>query len=278
MRPAAVLGGGALVAAALGVAVVTGVLPSPATGSPAPSTTPGAADPQVRTAPVERRTMQTAAELDGTLGYEEARDVQAGTDGMLTRRPAVGTVIRRNGVLYELDGRVRPRLFYGTRPMWRELRPGITDGADILQLERNLRALGYAPKGMKVNRHWDAKTTRAVKRWQKATGRTRDGSLDDSDIAFLPGAIRVSAHPAEIGLRVGPGTPVLGTTGATRVVTLDIAASRLDLLPEGMPVTVTLPDETRVAGTVSRVGREVTAGQDGGSATVTVTIALDPDA
>ena len=95
--------------------------------------------------------------------------------------------------LYELDGRIRPRLLYGERPMWRPLGPKVSDGADVLQLEQNLKALGYAPKGMKVNRHWDAKTTLAVKRWQKATGHKRDGTLDGRDLAFLPGS-----HPRHL--------------------------------------------------------------------------------
>ena len=64
----------------------------------------------------------------------------------------------------------------------------------MLQLEQNLKAMGYAPKGMKVNRHWDAKTTTAVKRWQKATGRKQDATLDGADLAFLPGAVRVASH------------------------------------------------------------------------------------
>ncbi len=83
----------------------------------------------------------------------------------------------------------------------------MSPGADVRQLEANLKALGYAPKGMKVNGTWDAKTTKAVKRWQKATGRTRDGTLDGSDLVFLPGAIRVQSHQAEVGSAVGPGRP-----------------------------------------------------------------------
>ena len=136
----------------------------------------------------------------------------AGSAGTVTRLPAEGAVIERGGVLYELDGRVRPRLLYGDRPLWRPLGPKVSDGADVLQLEQNLKAMGYAPKGMKVNRHWDAKTTTAVKRWQKATGRKQDATLDGADLAFLPGAVRVASHQAEVGAAVAPGAPVLGTT------------------------------------------------------------------
>jgi peptidoglycan hydrolase-like protein with peptidoglycan-binding domain len=237
-----------------------------------------AADPGVTTAAVERRAMQTSADLSGTLGYEGSRAVAAGSAGTVTRLPEPGTVIERGGVLYELDGRVRPRLLYGERPLWRPMRPGMSDGADVLQLEQNLRALGYAPKGMKVNRHWDAKTTQAVKRWQKATGRTRDGTLDGGDLAFLPGPIRVASQDAALGAAVAPGTPLLGTSTATRVVTLDISASRQDLVAPGLEVGVELPDGSTVPGRVRAIGRVAQAGENGGSATLPVTIDLEPGA
>jgi peptidoglycan hydrolase-like protein with peptidoglycan-binding domain len=193
----------------------------------------------------------------------------------VTRLPEPGTVIERGDVLYELDGKVRPRLLYGDRPLWRPLEPGMSDGADVLQLEQNLKAMGYAPKGMKVNRHWDARTTAAVKRWQKATGHRRDGTLDGSDLAFLPSAIRVSSQAASLGAGVGPGAKVLEATTATRVVTLDLSASRQDLVAPGQAVTIDLPGDVTVAGTVREVGRVATESQDGSSTTVPVTIDVD---
>ena len=238
------------------------------TGSPAPT--------PLETATVERRTLQTAADLDGTLGYEGSRAVNAGAPGTVTRLPEPGMLIHRGQALYELDGATRPRLLYGARPLWRPLGPGIADGSDILQLEQNLKAMGYAPRGMKVNRHWDAKTTTAVRRWQKATGRTRDGTLDGGDLAFLPGAIRVASVEAQLGASVGPGTPILTASTARRAVSLDIKASRQDLVATGQKVTAELPDGTLVPGTVRSVGRVAVAGQNGGATTVPVTIDLDP--
>ena len=283
MRRAVIAGAGlALVVAAGALAGTSGALgglaiPGGTGAAPSSSPLPGTGTP-VATATVVRQAMHTAAELDGTLGYEGEVPVVAGSAGMVTRLPEEGRVIRRNGTLYELDGRIRPRLFYGRRPLWRPLGPGVSDGADVLQLEQNLKALGYAPKGMKVNRHWDAKTTRAVKRWQRAAGHKRDGTLDGGDIAFLPGAIRVAAHKAPVGTAVGPGAPVLDATTAKRVVTLDIAAGRQDLVKPGQAVTVELPDGTRVDGSVRSAGRVATAGQNGGDPTVPVTIDLDPAA
>ena len=283
MRRAIVAGAGlALIVGAGAVAASTGALDriaAPGAASPASSASPSASSqPEARTAKVVQRAIETSADLDGTLGYEAARGpVLAGSPGTVTRLPAEGQVIKRGQVLYELDGTVKPRLLYGDRPLWRELRPGMSRGTDVRQLEANLRALGYAPKGMKVDGTWDAKTTTAVKRWQKATGRTQDGTLDGSDLVFLPGAIRVQSHQAEAGQAVGPGAPVLQATSATRVVTLALSASRQDLVQPGQAVTVELPDGSVVNGTVREIGRVATAGQDG-STTVPVTIDLDRSA
>jgi len=222
--------------------------------------------------------METAADLTGSLAYETSRPVAVGSAGIVTRLPAEGSVIERGDVLYELDGRIRPRLLYGDRPLWRPLGSKVSDGADVLQLEQNLRAMGYAPKGMKVNRHWDAKTTQAVKRWQKATGRKRDATLDGADLAFLPGAVRVASHQAVVGDAAAPGTPVFRTTTATRVVTLDLSASRQDLVAPGQAVSIDLPDDSVVTGNVRSIGRVATAGENGAAATVPVTIDIDPGA
>ena len=253
----------ALVVGAGAIGVASGALPGLASGgamTPSPSAAPAA---DLTTAPVERRTMETAADLSGSLAYEASRPVAAGSAGTVTRLPAEGAVIERGGVLYELDGRVRPRLLYGDRPLWRRLGPKVSDGADVLQLEQNLKAMGYAPKGMKVNRHWDARTTTAVKRWQKATGRKQDATLDGADLAFLPGAVRVASTEAGVGAAVAPGAPVLGTTTATRVVTLDLSASRQDLVAPGQAVTIDLPDGSLVPGHVRSIGRVATAGENG---------------
>lgn len=253
----------------------SGRLPwAPAPASAAPSQAPA----PVQTAAVAKKTMTTSADLSGTLGYEGSSTLSAGGPGTLTRLPAAGAVIARNGVLFELDGHVRPRLLYGARPMWRALGPGVANGADVLQLEQNLKALGYAPKELKVDRHWDSRTTKAVKRWQKATGQTADGTVDRGDVVFEPDAIRVASLEAPIGADVGPGTPILGVTTAKRAVTLDLAATRQDLVNAGQAVTITLPDDSTVGGRVRGVGRVATAGQNGNPATVPVWIDIDSSA
>jgi peptidoglycan hydrolase-like protein with peptidoglycan-binding domain len=263
-----------LVLVAGSVAAASGALPRfvPGGSGSAASPSPSGAAPATATATVVKRSVKTAADLDGTLGYEGTRSVTAGAAGTVTRLPAAGTVLRRGQALYELDGHTRPRLLYGARPLWRPLEPGMSDGADVRQLEQNLRAMGFAPNGMKVNSHWDAKTTKAVKRFQKAYGLERDGTLDGGDVAFLPGAIRVTKAAASLGAGVGPGAPVLEATTAKRVVTVNINAGRQDLVAAGQKVTITLPDGSSVAGRVRSVGRVAQADPNGGATTVPVTI------
>ena len=279
MKAPLVAAAGLIVLVAAGaVAAGTGALDGFVPGGSSASTSPSPAAADLATATVERRAMQTAADLDGNLEYEASRPVTAGVAGTVTRLPDDGTIIERGGVLFELGGKVRPRLLYGERPAWRPFGPGMSDGADVLQLEENLKALGFAPKGLKVNRHWDSKTTEAVKRWQKATGRKRDGTLDGGDLTFLPGAVRVAGAKAELGAMVAPGAPVLGATTARRVVTLALSASRQDLVAPGQAVTIELPGGAEVPGHVREIGRVATAGENGAATTVPVTIDIDAGA
>ena len=97
---------------------------------------------------------------------------------------------------------------------------GVSNGADIAQLERNLKALGFASKSMTIDSHWDSKTTAAVKRWQKAAYLHVDGTVDLGEVVFLPSAIRITAQPVGLGTQVGPGAQVETGTTTSRVVTV----------------------------------------------------------
>jgi hypothetical protein len=266
--------------AVVGGAVASGAVPATALfgpGSADPAASPAAAA-TVETAPIEERTMAATVELDGTLGYDRDLSVVAGSGGTLTALPAPGRIIGRGGRLYELDGRRHPVLFLRNRPLWRSLDEDSDDGIDIQLIEANLKALGHAPSGMKVDRHWDVKTTTAVKRWEKATGQKRDGAIALGDVIILPTALRVRETTAQLGSQVGPGTPILSATSATKIVTVELATTDRDRLAAGSAVSITLPDDTVIAGTVRSIGRVATVPDQGKSATVPVTIDLDDPA
>lgn len=269
------VGGGAL------VAVSTGLIPTSAsaadgTGTPAPSAKPRA------TAAVTTRTMIVGEELDGTLGYSGDRAVVNNLVGTVTALPKTGAVQSRGARLYEIDGRLRPTLFYGARPAWRTMRRGMSNGPDVKQLEENLKVLGYSRKGDKIDTRWDADTTKAVKRWQKATGQTVDGVVGLGDVVFLPGAIRVTEVTAHLGANVGPGTPVTSGTTDERVVTVDLAADRTDIVKAGDKVTIELADGSITPGTIAEIGTVAEGGTDAfgnpSKPTVTVSIGLDDPA
>ena len=242
---------------------------------------PSASAATVKTAQVEQRTLQTTEDLDGTLGYAGEQKVGADLPGTLTWLPTEGTVIGRGGKLYEVDGSRRAILLLGTRPAWRTLGPGVSNGADVLQLEQNLKAMGYARKSMTVDRHWTSATTAAVKRFQRAHGLTVDGVVGLGEVVFLPQSLRVTDLPAALGARVGGGAPVLGGTTVRRVVEISLEADRQDLLADDAQVTVELPDGSTTPGRVSEVGRVAHAGEDTGipgqtsPATIDVTVSLD---
>jgi peptidoglycan hydrolase-like protein with peptidoglycan-binding domain len=270
-----------LVAGGAAIAVGTGILP--ARSAAAGTGDPTASTPPPKTADVARKTMTIEETLDGTIGYDGDREVIANLAGTLTWLPAEGSVLHRGSRLYEVDGRARAVLMYGARPAWRTLDRHAADGPDILQLERNLKALGFTRKGDKIDRHWDADTTAAVKRWQKAAKLPRDGRVDLGEVVFLPGAVRVTERPTALGSRVGPGGPVLTGTSDQRVVTVDLAADRSDLVAKGDKVELTLPDGSTTPGTIAVEGTVATAGaeQPGGghdTPTIKLTIRLDDPA
>ena len=236
------------------------------------------------TATIERKTLVDREKVDGTLGYGKVTTVFNRGQGTVTKLAAEGSVVERNGVLFELDGKA-VRLFYGDLPAFRRLAEGVPDGVDIQQLEANLKELGFA-KGLisKPDNKWDKGTTAAVKRWQKAANTDQDGVVEDGEIVFLPKAVRVSAHKVQLGSGAQPASAVLEVTGTGREVSIDLDARKQRLAQQGAKVEVELPDGTAATGTISAVGTvakskggddEGGGGDDDSKPTLPVTVTLD---
>ena len=116
-----------------------------------------------------------------------------------------GAVVRRGHSLYDVDGEPAAWLLYGALPAWRDFAPGMDDGEDVRQLERNLRALGCDPDGdMTVDEEWTWATTAAVKCFQDARGLTEDGTLAKGEVVFRPGASRVGERERRSAARWRP--------------------------------------------------------------------------
>jgi peptidoglycan hydrolase-like protein with peptidoglycan-binding domain len=225
------------------------------------------------TATVERMDLVDRESLDGTLGYADTGRLAAGVAGTLTGLREPGAVITRGHSLYDVDGAAAAFLMYGELPAWRDFEPGMAKGADVRQLERNLRALGHDPGT--VDRTWTAATTAAVLRFQRARGLTEDGTLVQGEIVFRPGETRIGEAKAEVGQRVQPGAELAELASTRREVTVELPADRQELVRAGDAVTVELPTGREGRGRIAEVGKVAqTAGEEGAEPTITVRVSL----
>jgi peptidoglycan hydrolase-like protein with peptidoglycan-binding domain len=228
------------------------------------------------TATVERRDLVDRDTVEGTLGYADAYTLLAGATGTITRLRDPGALVRRGQSLYDVDDAAAAWLFYGALPAWRDFSPGMTDGADVRQLERNLRALGYDPDhDMTIDDDWTAATTAAVERFQDDHGLTEDGSLLQGEVVFRPGPTRVGDVEATVGQSVAPGARLAELTSTSREITVNLEAFRQELAREGDDVTVDLPNGRSARGRIIDVAKvaDAPASQDA-DPTIAVTIVL----
>lgn len=144
---------------------------------------------------VQRRTLVESERVDGTLGYDDPRPALDRLGGTLTWLPAAGAVVRAGAPLFAVDGRP-VILMDGSVPAWRALAVG-RRGVDVLQLERNLSALGYDPGS--VDERYSASTKAAVKRWQDALGMRQTGTVALGRVVFLPAPRRISEVSGKLG-------------------------------------------------------------------------------
>ena len=270
MRRAHALAGGAAAVAVIGAGLVG--LADGDSGRPSAARASAG-----ESATVERRDLVDREDVDGTLGYADTVTLVAGASGTITRLRPPGAIVRRGGVLYWLDDAPAAFLLYGRLPAWRDFQPGMEDGADVRQLERNLRALGCDPDGeMDVDGDWDWSTTAALLRFQEARGLTEDGTLARGEVVFRRGATRIGEARAEVGQSAAPGRELATVSSTERRVTVDLEATRQRLARKGDTVTVELPTGRTVTGRIAEVGKvaEQPAGDDDGEPTIEVTIAL----
>ncbi|HET9559273.1 MAG TPA: peptidoglycan-binding protein [Actinomycetota bacterium] len=228
------------------------------------------------TAEVTRRDLRALEEVDGTLGYGEARLVGNQRDGTITALPAEGATVTRGGTLYRVDGKPVP-LFYGPLPAWRALSVGVDDGPDVRQLEQNLVVLGY-DRAITVDNHFSWATRAAVRRWQETAGLSETGTFAPGDAVWQPGPVRVGTLRAAVGDKARPGSPLLEVTGTGRRVTIDLDASRQPYVKAGDRVDLELPGGRTTTGRVVSVGKVAAtpagAGEDA-DPTVELVVSLD---
>jgi peptidoglycan hydrolase-like protein with peptidoglycan-binding domain len=264
-----------IAAAVISGLAVAGVVALGGGGKPGPA--PAAASTGA-SATVERRDLVDRDNVDGTLGYADVSTLVAGAAGTLTGMRDPGDVVTRGHSLYDVDDAPAAFLLYGALPAWRDFAPGMDDGEDVRQLERNLRALGHDPDhDMDVDDHWDWATTAAVKRFQKARGLDEDGRLSKGEIVFRPGATRVGQAKAQVGQQLSPGAQVAELSSTERNVTVDLDARRQSIAHVGDDVSVDLPSGRTARGRITDVGKVATkpSGNDQQDADPTIEVTID---
>ncbi|MEV4581055.1 peptidoglycan-binding protein [Nonomuraea jabiensis] len=265
MRKGILLSGGTVLAVAAtwtAVAVMNDGVP----GAAAPARPPVPA-----TADITRQDLVETKTVDGALTYAGERRIASGASGTVTWVAAQGAVVRRGRPLLKVDRRPLV-LMYGSLPLYRTLQRGVSDGPDVEQLERNLKALGYGDY-LTVDDHFSYATEQAVKDWQDDRGLAESGRVDAAQVVFQPAAVRVTDAKAELGARTAPGQQALTVSGIRRLVHVDLDTGDQSLARKGAKVTVTLPGGERAAGRITSVG--TVAESSGSERDATTTIDVD---
>lgn len=188
-----VAGATLIVVAAVIIGVVLGA------GSPAASQGQGNQSTATGATTVQRRDLVETDTESGTLGYSNAQTVFNRLSGTITYLPAVGQVVHPGGTLYQVNG-YPVVLFSGSYPAYRDLKSGDSDGPDVEELNRDLKAMGFDPyDAITVDDAWQAATTDAVERFQESIGQKQTGKLTLGRIVFLPGAQLINAVDTTVG-------------------------------------------------------------------------------
>jgi peptidoglycan hydrolase-like protein with peptidoglycan-binding domain len=253
------------VGVAAAAAVVAVNLPDAEGGGAPQNATPPA------TAQVTRQTLVDREDHNGDLGYGETTTVNSRLQGTVTGLPATGATVGRGKALYRVDDDPVV-LLYGKLPVYRTLAPG-TEGRDVEQFEKNLKALGY--DGFTVDDTYSSATADAVREWQDDLGVAETGTVDPARVAHAPGAVRVDSHRVTVGDVVQPGTALLTTTGTSRVATVELEVADQRLAKVGAAVQVTLPDGNTARGRIADTESVVEAAEEpGGEDTTTLQVTV----
>ncbi|GAA2255856.1 hypothetical protein GCM10010232_51620 [Streptomyces amakusaensis] len=263
----------ALGAATVAAAVTGGVLLLGDRGGPDGPAKGGELPPA--TAAVVRTDLVQSKTVDGRLDFAQRRAVKAAVDGTVTVAAPEGRTVTMGQALYELNDKP-VTLLYGPVPMFREMKAG-DRGSDVLQLERNLRDLGYGSK-LYVDVWYGKDTEAAVKLWQKSLNRDTTGRVGKGDVVFQPGRVKVAKADAALADQVGPGGTVLTIASPEPVVLVRLEQGDGALASSGTKVEVTLPsgrtEAGKVVGTVRPEGSE-DGGGAGSQEGITVEVVLD---
>jgi hypothetical protein len=154
----------AVTGALVGGAVAGGVAALSASGTSSPAPASGGSSGSAATAAVVRTTLSTTVQVGGSIGYDGSYTITArsGAGATYTWLPQVGDVVRQGQRVYSVNDEPVP-LLYGAIPAYRTFSAGMSDGADVAELTRDLIAAGYGG-GLSPSNHYSSATVAAVQR------------------------------------------------------------------------------------------------------------------
>jgi len=170
---------------------------------------------------------------------DDTVDVLVRRNGTVTAVVTDGAVLEQGDVAYWIDG-APVVVLYGDVPAYRAMQDLGDDmeGADVLQLETALAALGYT--GFTVDEVYTGATESAVEDWQEDLGAAEDGVVDLGDVVFVPGPVTVLDVTVSVGDAIGDGAAVLTVSGATPTAGDDVAQLEQALVALGFDAGGTL--------------------------------------
>ncbi|MGW7573071.1 peptidoglycan-binding protein [Streptomyces sp. NPDC054765] len=253
----------ALAAAATATALTAGVMLLTTTGQDASADGRKPKGPPTTTE-ITRTDLVQSKTVDGHLDYAQRRAVKSPVEGTITKAAQPGKTVSLGQPLYERDARPVV-LLYGPTPMFRTMKTG-SRGPDVLQLERNLRDLGFGA-GLYVDVRYDAATEAAVKAWQRSLDMTPDGEVGRGDVVFQRGPVRVVSADAALADSIGPDKKVLTVASTKPVVRASLDAADRALAANGTKVEIAMPGGGTQHGKVSGVAApEGSDSAEGGAA------------
>lgn len=188
----------------------------------------------------------------GTIGATGTNDASAGTvTERITSLPTLGDTIENGDVLYSVDGTPVVALG-GELPAWRTMSIDSDDGADIMQLEESLVALGYGGD-LTVDTAFDSATAAAVAAWQEGIGVEPSGEVPIGSIVFVPSNVTVTAIDAGVGDDVTSGDLIMSVSASTQSVVVDLTADQISMFGVGQSVVIETgsSDEQPISGAVT---------------------------
>ncbi len=175
---------------------------------------------------------------------EDTLALTAQSAGTVTDFVEAGTSLEQGDIVYRVNGEPVV-VMYGDVPAYRSLKDLRTDnmtGADVLQLEESLVALGYDPDGLaSVDEEFTDYTETLVELWQADIGAVEDGVVDLGEVIFIPGPVDVLTVSAAVGDQLSPGRALLTVTDGEPMSgsdVLQLEAALADLGYGGSVLTV----------------------------------------